>query len=467
MIPPNGNDITDRKILIMKLSWKMYQGFSVVIALAIALGVLGILSMQSLKNRTVYLSAEYAPELILAGDIRYELAMAGYHMRAYFTSLNEKDYDAGSERLVKVDALFNELRELNRKQSQLKKLAGFVDVLEPNIRQYNDRCILIRNEANVTLAARKRISVSHDRFAGALSALRASFADDLKLEDARFQANPVKENADVLIRRHQRLLGLADIEMKVENLMQRLWLAVSRQDNGATLDAIIAELGDASQKADVLRQDTRQDKNKPLAASLLQSVEELLAEVTTVNAGSREMARLGAERLVAFNTVLAKAAEMTLAGEEGIQSAADLSVAEVTRDLYYLLAGMALTVVLGFGAAFWIVRGISSQIEKVAGRLRATGEGLGHETAAISTASDELAARASSQASSLEETSSALEQVTSMSKQNADNVQRTNKETAAVVRQIADGAVSVSDMTKAMAEIDDSAGKIGQNWVSP
>jgi methyl-accepting chemotaxis protein len=68
----------------------------------------------------------------------------------------------------------------------------------------------------------------------------------------------------------------------------------------------------------------------------------------------------------------------------------------------------------------------------------------------------------SSQASNLEETSSAIEEMSAMTKRNADNTRKTDENTRATISAIAAGSQSVNDMTQAMAAINDSSEKIGR-----
>ena len=83
------------------------------------------------------------------------------------------------------------------------------------------------------------------------------------------------------------------------------------------------------------------------------------------------------------------------------------------------------------------------------------------EAANISMASSSLAEGATTQAASIEEISAAVEQMASMTRQNADNAEKTEETTTGNQDAIAKGSKAISAMTSAMAEIDDAAGKIG------
>jgi methyl-accepting chemotaxis protein len=173
------------------------------------------------------------------------------------------------------------------------------------------------------------------------------------------------------------------------------------------------------------------------------------------------MTKLGAERLKFFNNLLDQTSQLIKSGDSGIREAADAMIKESGRDTLFFVAAALLEVVLGFGASLLIVRSISSQIEKVTAVLEETANRLDSDAEVIAEACGQLATMTSEQAANLEETAASLEEVATMVKGNSENVQHTNTETGQVVRQIEEGAASVSDMVNAMTEIEDSAGKIG------
>ncbi len=443
----------------MKLSRKMYFGFSIIIVLAIIQGCISVLAMRSLREETNVLSDEYTPEVILAGEVRYQIAMAGYHMRAYFTSLNEKDYQTGVDRLTALNAAMGKLRDLEKTQTQLAKLGSYLSDLDPGIAKYAELCAAIQKAAAANAAARQKSADSFAAFAKAADGLAGIFAEDLERENGAYRADASKANADTVIRRHQRMLELLGIRDSLDDLRGRMWEAVTRADNAA-LGKIAEEVAGIVKRAETLHQATRQEKNKPLTAALVANAVIVSESINAISGTGQEMARLGAERLVVFNNILDQFGAMGESGAAGIESASGRAVVEANRALAVQLICMALVAAIGIAASIWIVRGISSRVETVTEQLARVGRNLDEEASAIASASEHLASLASNQASSLEETASALEQVSSMARQNADNVQETNRETGVVVQQIEEGAVAVDDMSNAMTEINEQSEKI-------
>ncbi len=118
--------------------------------------------------------------------------------------------------------------------------------------------------------------------------------------------------------------------------------------------------------------------------------------------------------------------------------------------------GMALGVVLS-----WLtVSRLSRTLMEVVDTLDESSSQVYSGAGTISGASGQLANGATEQAASLEETSSALEEMASMTRQNADNAEKTRVTTEHTVQMIVSGNSTVETVSKAMAEISESSGKI-------
>lgn len=96
-------------------------------------------------------------------------------------------------------------------------------------------------------------------------------------------------------------------------------------------------------------------------------------------------------------------------------------------------------------------------IDELTGRANKV-EGIAGQ---LATGSESLAQGANEQASSLESTSSALEETASMTRQNADNAEKMSQTMNETLRLVSEGSGTVQTVTTAMAEISDSAEKIG------
>jgi len=437
----------------------LYLGFFVVMGLAAIQGMLNGRSMMGLTSKFDQMAYEYSPEVLLSSQLRTEIAMAGYFMRSYFISLNPKEYEGGLARIKAMGSLMGELKELNRRQTQLAKLGASLSKLEPNIKKYEELCAAIHEIAQKNNALRSGNTDALKQLTAAKDEIMGYFREDSVREEAAYQSNFSRETADQLIRRERRFTTLNDLERQADQLAANMWIAIRTGDRTALSNTEEnARLLVAA--AETFLKETRQPKNIPPAQAFVASAKKLSDSLLAMNSQQSEMNKLGAERLIVFNLLMDQAAELAQNGNEGIQNAANMVKAEIKRDLRLAIGTIVLLLGFGLVASTWIVKSTSSGIEHAVVILESSTKQLNSEAQTINISCNHLAEMSSQQLANLEKTSSALEEVTAMSKRNSENIQSTHDETSKVVRDIEEGAVAVTDMTKAMSEIDDSAGKI-------
>ncbi len=131
------------------------------------------------------------------------------------------------------------------------------------------------------------------------------------------------------------------------------------------------------------------------------------------------------------------------------------------RSILMMLAASFIGIIVVALIAWRIITGIVGKLNSIISGLGASSDLVLNAAHQISTSSQSLAEGATEQAASLEETSSALEEMASMTRQNADNSNKTSDNMAEAQRLVTDGAETVSSVTSAMAEISESAEKIG------
>ena len=124
--------------------------------------------------------------------------------------------------------------------------------------------------------------------------------------------------------------------------------------------------------------------------------------------------------------------------------------------------GLLLSVLVGVGISYVIIRGITRVLNTVAASLNDGSNEVASASGQVSSSSQSLAEGSSEQAASIEETSSSLEEMSSMTKRNAENSRQAN-DLARQTRGAADkGAADMQAMSGAMAEIKNSSDEIAK-----
>ena len=127
---------------------------------------------------------------------------------------------------------------------------------------------------------------------------------------------------------------------------------------------------------------------------------------------------------------------------------------------FLVLAGAAcaFSLLLTYG----VVRSISRPIQTIASNLMEIGEQVTSAADQVSAASQTLAHDATSQAASLEQTSAANQEISSMAKRNEQNSQGCSEHMSNTSRKVEDANRRLEDMTNSMRDIKASSDKISK-----
>jgi len=122
---------------------------------------------------------------------------------------------------------------------------------------------------------------------------------------------------------------------------------------------------------------------------------------------------------------------------------------------------LPLSILVGLAVYFLISR-ISNRLRALIQSISESSRQVTSAVAQISASSQSLAQGASEQSSSLEETSSASEEITSMTRKNADNSRSAAEEMDKVDRRVKDSNAVLGEMAASMNDIRESGGKIAK-----
>jgi methyl-accepting chemotaxis protein len=152
------------------------------------------------------------------------------------------------------------------------------------------------------------------------------------------------------------------------------------------------------------------------------------------------------EDLIAFN-------------KESAERETSESMATVASTKKVIVWAIGATVLAATILAFFIIRGVSTALSRMASSLGTGTEQVASAAGQVSAGSQGLAQGASEQAASLEETSSALEEMASMTKKNAETAQQASALSGEAKTAADKGNTAMSRMSKAINDIQKSAGE--------
>ena len=128
-----------------------------------------------------------------------------------------------------------------------------------------------------------------------------------------------------------------------------------------------------------------------------------------------------------------------------------------TRVLQMILGGTVFLILVILGISLYLARrNISNPIQSISDVLGDNNVRIGVAADQISSLSQELSGAASSQAASIEETSSSMEELSAMTKQNAENARQADNLMKAAMEVVQKAEQSMKELTASMDEISDS-----------
>jgi methyl-accepting chemotaxis protein len=217
----------------------------------------------------------------------------------------------------------------------------------------------------------------------------------------------------------------------------------------AEMEKMDASLKDAA-KAELIR------ALKAAAASYAQGLDRTVALKTErVSIMDNQMNRIGPQ----FSTALGGVRQAV----HDFQGNLEVRMrAEQVRNEMFVTWGTIGGFLLGLGVAFLVARAISRPITEIASRLSSEAGKTNIAVRQVAQVSDSIADGASQQASAIEESSSALHEMASMTTRNSENA-RSAKILATEARETADvGARDMEEMKAAMSAIKASSAEISK-----
>lgn len=122
----------------MTVGKRIAVGFTVVIAIALILGGIGVYSMLAAKTNSDKLDSEYVPEVKVANELRGAANRVMYEMRGYGLTEEETYWGEAQVEFQAVDKALNDAQALADRAVYLKALAGQVAAAKEAVARYKD-----------------------------------------------------------------------------------------------------------------------------------------------------------------------------------------------------------------------------------------------------------------------------------------------------------------------------------------
>jgi len=434
----------------MKLGAKIASGFGILIAIALILGLIAVVNMNSAKKNAEKINDEYVEEVAVVGQLERRVQRYMYNMRGYGFTEVKKYLDLANEDLVKIKESLANAKKLSDSYPELLILAKNIPAITVKMTEYENLSKTTVEKITAIAGDRKAM----DDSAAIFSSNCSEYLESQKVafeKESGSNATP-----DQLKERVKKISQINEViaqgdEIRIANFKAQASrnadLVKSRMSAFEDIVKILADLKTVTKMAANIKQ---LDETASSSIAYKKALSEFLENNASINA-------IGDKRVEAGNAVLELARDTSLAANEAMKKVSSDSVSGLKIASFIMLVGLGIALALGCFLAFFITVSITRPVRNVISGL---GEGANQVAAAanqVASASQSLAEGASEQAASLEETSSSLEEMSSMTKRNADNAAQADnlmREANTVVNK---ASKSMNDLTKSICEISDAS----------
>lgn len=434
----------------LTLGQQLFLGFCTVLLLTVITGGIQVWRMSQVKEEASLLASFHMPVLRAGNAVETAGRTAGYNLVGFSYNHDAKWLERGRAQEEEAEKMLPQLDGLVAANDRVAgKLKEMLPRLKSQIAEYKKQI-----DASARVVA--DLAKNTDDSVKASTALRGELAAYREMQEQQLDEQ-LKRN-DPATEIETRVSRIRSVDAVWENYNQTridFWKALGDGDEQLatetlkTVDRIVVGVGD-------LLLVTRQEKNKQQLSKAKAATEDLRKCIQRFVDLTREENEVKAQRLSAYNAVLAVAGELQDSAEEEALHMANTTAGIVKENVVIAYVGSGSAVVIGLCLAWVITRQLTRMLRSLIVRLRAGADQTSSAASQVSQASQTLASGASEQAASLEETSASIEELNSMTKQNTESAGHADSSMRESAAQIGRAAEAMQAMSEAINNIQKS-----------
>ena len=434
----------------MKLGTKIFLGFSVILTIMIALGVVIMFQMSSIERESTILAEEYVPEFAKMSTLNQEVLNMRMNILGATLSRDDRFIEGARTYYKNVEKNLDDFKTFVDDSDHLKKGKEQAVELVSLLTKYNERSEALYSSIDILKEQFGFLVKYGGEFAGKgseVSTLQDRMMRDYSKPEESLQKNRLEKRIFLTfdIIKTGLLIRVKTVSAMYNNKVESLQSVYDNEfPKLAALLVEVNKLMPVGEEKELLQ------LMAVLANNYKETVEKYIESWESLNLVRDEATAFGT-RFADSSNIVADAAR-----SQSLKIAADTNAA-VNSAIYVLIIGLVIAVMIGIILAVVITRGITGPINAIISSLDEAGTQVAAASNQISSASQSLAEGATEQAASLEESSSALEEMASMTRQNADNANNANQMMVQTQEQVTNGADAVTNMSTAMTEINESS----------
>lgn len=443
----------------MRLGAKIVFGFILVNIIFIILSGVIFLFLRPVQHGSEDLSGTLLPILNRAADLRYNSAMEGSQVRFFLFSNSPEAWKLAMDHSKMIS---QSLDEMGAEIRANKTLTVNLQTLDEPLRALQDVYKQYRVKADLVPAQQERIEADRVELRNQHTEIMAVLSEYIGKElEAQRRGVGNSESSDNIVMGFKRIEHFVALKEAVDlALINGLFAGFSGRTD--IFNESRLKIKDAAEIISQLSKITSQsDQSKIIdrAAILIQGMADKLG---AMESHLRQSQTAAVERGQINSQVNSAVTAIEEAGNEIARLVASDSTKAANLVIWVLFIGTGLAVLVSLITAVLITKSVTGPINKVIEALSEEATEIDNASGQLSTTSNSLAEGATNNAASLEETSAALEELTSMTIRNADNAVEARALMAKATEAVNKAEDSMTSVITAMDEISISGNEIGK-----
>lgn len=339
----------------IKLGVRIGAGFGGLLLIALLLGGMAVVIMNSVRGNTMMLAEEYVPEVVIASELECDALMSMYHMRGYALAERQEYLEAGQEYLLHVQEALTEAHELADRTEHLVKLNSQIGSIDSLFLIYNtlaDQLVELNSSMN-------EYRLSLDEAAGVFTESSNTFLSE---QEHAFEEE-VRNRSSVsrILERNRKISLLNDI-IYLGNTTRRLaWRAQAVRDPEVITEAFPV-FEEMTGKFSELRGITRSEHHRNLITQNQNAISNYHQAMQSLYDVWHERDAVEEQRSMLGDSMMVYAQNLASAGITQTQRIADNAATALSASSIVMIIGLLIAAVVGVILAVVLTRNILKPI---------------------------------------------------------------------------------------------------------
>jgi methyl-accepting chemotaxis protein len=427
----------------MRLSKKLFLGFSLIAVVGLALVGWALYVMRAVGQEARVLSQQYMPQTRMANSMERSLLKAMVDMQGYQFSF-DKAYLASHR--TNLEAMKQQLDKANKFLEQYPQLQVLKANLEKAVGKLTEYEALVQSTEKAVSEIqqiRTKLEASAQEFMKACS----DFAEDQQEKLSKnFKSGAAQDVFSDLLGTFSGINDVVSLGYVIQIDTSRSQLL---RDTKALSEAM-AKFNEMENLLNSIQKKTSDATNIGQLEDVRLAAADYKNHMGKMLVTFQKLSDLEKKRQIAENAVLAAAMFASAAGIEETENRASKVDQVLSRSASLMLIGVLVGLAFSLALSMFIGRSITRPLNGYIDNLKESTAEVALASDRLYQGSDTMAQGSNEQAAALEQTSASLEQMASMARQNADNASHANVLSGEATKILNNAEVTMKNLISAM-----------------